>query len=644
MFRLFRGKREALKKYLLAAFLLIMALGMIGVVTPFFSGGDTSRVEMNVLAEVGDHTITVQDLQRTVQMRLKNTPQGFDSRLVPLLAGSLLDEMVLRYAIEIQARKLGLEVTPEELLEATQRIPWLYSNGSFIGMDAYENQIQQQTGMTVAQFEAELRESLLFDKIRATVTDGMQVSLAEVHEEFVRRNAKTKIEYVLFDPSQFLKAVEVGPQALETFFKKDPERYIVPEQRRVRYVLIQPDLVRARVRLGESELRQYYTQHLSDYRVPERVKVAHILFKTTEKTPAEIATIEKSSQDVLNQVKSGKDFGELAKKYSEDSSASNGGEIGWIVRGQTVKEFENAAFSMKPGLTSGLIKTIYGIHILKVLDKQAAHLQSFDEVKETIRAALEKEKLDAAEQALAQKLEQELKKNPEAFDSVAKREGLEVKETPLFRQDETVPDFGKNESFSDLAFELATGQVGQPITVAKGLAIIRVTEINRQHVPKLEEVRARVEEDYRAEQSKTVASEKAREFAARCKTGDFKKLARAAGHTVKESKDFSQLEYVEGLGSGSQLSAAFTLGPGRTSDVVSLGATSAVFRVVSHTPPNEADFEAQRDRIAEELVERKRSLGFEIFRQNLKQQLVGSKELKLNEQAMKLFLASYERK
>src|SRR3989442_11037016 len=267
-------------------------------------------------------------------------------------------------------QETGAQSHPEELLEATQRISWLYSNGSFIGMDADENQIQQQTGMTVAQFEAELRESLLFDKIRATVTDGMQVSPAEVHEEFVRRNAKTKIEYVLFDPSQFLKAVEVAPQALDTFFKKDPERYIVPEQRRVRYALIQPDLVRARVRLGESELRQYYTQHLSDYRVPERVKVAHILFKTTEKTPAEIATIEKTAQDALNQVKSGKDFGELAKKYSEDSSASNGGEIGWIVRGQTVKEVENAAFSMKPGLTSGTIKTTYGIHTFKGFDKQ----------------------------------------------------------------------------------------------------------------------------------------------------------------------------------------------------------------------------------------------------------------------------------
>src|SRR2546427_6679886 len=132
MFRLFRGKREALKKYLLAAFLLIMALGMIGVVTPFFSGGDTSRVEMNVLAEVGDHTITVQDLQRTVQSRLKNTPQGFDSRLVPLLAGSLLDEMVLRHAIEIQARQVRLEVPTDDLLHATQRIPRVCLHSSFL--------------------------------------------------------------------------------------------------------------------------------------------------------------------------------------------------------------------------------------------------------------------------------------------------------------------------------------------------------------------------------------------------------------------------------------------------------------------------------------------------------------------------------
>ena len=76
--------------------------------------------------------------------------------------------------------------------------------------------------------------------------------------------------------------------------------------------------------------------------------MAHILFKTTGKTPAEVSTIEKTAADVLNQIRAGGNFGELAKKYSEDSTAQAGGELGWIVRGQTVKEFEDTAFSLKP--------------------------------------------------------------------------------------------------------------------------------------------------------------------------------------------------------------------------------------------------------------------------------------------------------
>src|SRR2546430_5761489 len=164
-----------------------------------------------------------------------------------------------------------------------------------------------------------------FDKVRNVITDGVVVTPAEVHEEFVKRNAKAKIEYVVFDPSQFLKSVQVTPAALDAFFKKSPERYKAPPQRRVRYVLIDADRVRAEVKIDEAALRQYYGQHLSDYRVPDRVKVAHILFKTAGKNPAEVSTIEKTAQDVLAQVKSGGDFAELAKQHSEDTSAQSGG-------------------------------------------------------------------------------------------------------------------------------------------------------------------------------------------------------------------------------------------------------------------------------------------------------------------------------
>jgi peptidyl-prolyl cis-trans isomerase D len=645
MFRLFSKGRRTVYKWILAAFLSVMALGMVITLTPL-GGGDTTQTEANVLASVDGANVTAQDLRQSIDSRLRNSPMGYNAQIVPRIAANVLDQMVLERAMARQARNLGIQIAPQELLQALQAIPWLYDNGKFVGMDAYQNQIQAQTGLTVAQFEAQIRQQLLMDKVRDVVTDAVTVTPAEVHEEFVRRNARAKIEYAVFDPSQFLKAVEITPGDLEAFFKKSPERYQEPQQRRVRYALIDPDRVRAAVKIDEATLRQYYGQHLSDYRVPDRVKVAHILFKTNGKTPAETATIEKTAQDVLAQIKSGADFAELAKKYSEDTSAQNGGEIGWIVRKQTVPEFEDAAFSMKPGDVR-LVKTTYGVHILKVEDKQNAHLQSFNEVQDAIRNELEKQKLTAAEESLADRLARQAKAKKD-LQAAARELGLEARESPLFKFNQSIPDFGNSEAFQNLAFQLPQGDVGGPVSVPKGLAVIQVAQVVPEHVPTLDEVRARVEQDYRAERSKVLASEKAKAFAAEVKGGDFEKIAKREHVAVKESKDFNAQESVSQENDpeaipASAVAAAFTLAPGQTSDVVTVGANSVVFRVLSHTPPKEADFAAQQGAIAEEVLERKRSVAFEIFQQNLKRRLLDSRELKMNDDAMKQFLASYAR-
>jgi peptidyl-prolyl cis-trans isomerase D len=643
MYRFFRRNREAVKKYLLIFFLSIVSIGMVITLAPIPTG-DTSRAESNVLASIGGSNITTVDLQRTIQARFRNSPQVNQARIIPTVAGSLLDEMIFQRALISQAKRMGIEVSDQELEQALQSIPWLTQNGSFVGLDRYQDLIYQETGMSVTEFEAELRNRLLQDKIRAVVTDGVEVSPQEVLEEFQRRNAKAKIEYVVFDPSQFIKAVQVSSEALEAFFKKDPDRYKVTEQRKVRYVLISPDDVRGRVKVADQEARQYYTQHLSDYRIPDRVKVAHILFKTAGKTPAEVAAIEKKARDVLSQIKGGADFAELAKKYSDDTTASNGGELGWVVRGQTVKEFEGTAFSMKPGQVSDLLKTVYGIHILKLEDKQTAHLQSFDEVKGTIVEDLEKQRIADAQEKLADDLVSELRLKPGAFDELVRKAGLEPKLSPLFKYGQAVADLGSGDTFENLTFQLHKGEVGTPISVPKGQAIIQLEDIVPDHVPTLEEVRARVEEDYRAEQSKVLAAEKGKQFAAQVRTGDFAKIAKADGLTAKESKDFTQQDFLEGVGSGSQLSAAFTLKVSETSDVISLGEKSVVFRVLSHTPANDADFAQQRDQITEELLDRRRSLAFELYRQNLKLQLVRSGELKLNTTALQQFIALYQNK
>ena len=643
MYRLFRKNREAVKKYLLIFFLSIVSIGMVITLAPIPTG-DTRRAESNILASLGGYNITTADLQRAIQTRFRNSPQMNESRMIPLIAGSMLDEMILQRALMSQAKKMGIEVFDAELGQTLQAIPWLMQNGSFIGMDRYQDVIYQQTGMSVTEFEAELRNRLLQDKIRGVVTDGVDVSPQEVLEEFRHRNAKAKIEYVLFDASQFIRAVQVSPQALEAFFKKDPGHYKLAEQRKVRYVLIDPDRVRGQAQPTEEEARQYYTQHLSEYRIPDRVKVAHILFKTTGKSAAEVAAIEKQARDVLNQIKAGANFADMAKKYSEDTSASKGGELDWIVRGQTVKEFEDTAYAMKPGQVSDLVKTVYGIHILKLEDKQTAHLQAFAEVKSSIMAELEKQRVGEAQQKLADDLSRQLRAKPDAFEEVARHASLEPQISPLFRYGQPVADLGSGDAFENLAFQLHKGELGMPISVPKGLAIIQVADIVPEHVPTLEEVRTRAEEDYRLTQSKVLADDKARQFAAQVKKGDFAKIAKADGLTAKESKDFTQQDFIEGVGSGAQLSAAFTLPVGQTSDVLSLGGNNVVFRVVSHTPANDADFAGQQDQIKEELLERKRSLAFELYRQNLKLQLERSGQLKMNPEAMKQFIALYQNK
>ncbi|HZT69489.1 MAG TPA: peptidyl-prolyl cis-trans isomerase [Terriglobia bacterium] len=640
MFRLFKKHQEKVKKYLLVFFLSIVSLGMVLVFTPL-GGGDISESSPDVLASIDGSKITAQDLRQNIENRLRNSSLGEDPRIVPAIAGTMLDDMVLRQAMAIEARKMGLTVSSQELREALQKTPWLYPKGQFIGMAAYQNFVSQQFGITTQQYEDEIRQGLLIQKIQAVVSDGVSVTPAEVHEAYVQQNMKAKIQYVVFDPSKFLKSVTVTDQALEDYFKQHASRYEQKEQRQAQYVLITPDDVRAHVTVSDEEMQRYYTDHLADYRVPDRVKVAQILFKTTGKSPAEIANIQKTAEEVLAKIKAGANFADMAKKYSDDTSAQNGGDIGWITHGQTVKEFEDAAFSLPPGQVSGLIHTSYGIHIIKVLDKQTAHLQSFNDVKDSIRSTLMTQAMAAAEQDYADKLENEFKADPQQFASIAKKAGLEVKQTPLFQYGQTVPDFGSNDAFQNLAFQLRQNEVGQPITVPKGTAIIQVTQIVPAHTPRLEDVRSMVEEDYRAAQAKVLAHQKAQAFAEQAQKGDFAKLARADGYDLQESKDFTRQDNVPNLGPGQGVPQAFTLQPGQTSGVLSVEGNDVVIHVLSHTPPDEAGFAAQADQIREQLLAQKRALAYEIFRQNLKQQLIKSGKLKMNDAALKTFLASY---
>ena len=149
------------------------------------------------------------------------------------------------------------------------------------------------------------------------------------------------------------------------------------------------------ITVSEEEIRNYYDENDETlFQVPEQKKVSHILIKFDVPDGETITDEIKNEariqiEDIEQQLIDGADFAELAKQYSQDTlSAENGGDIGFISKGQTVPEFEDAAFSLSAGETSPIIETYYGYHIIKVLEEQDAYIKSFDEVRETVETYL----------------------------------------------------------------------------------------------------------------------------------------------------------------------------------------------------------------------------------------------------------------
>ena len=191
--------------------------------------------------------------------------------------------------------------------------------------------------------------------------------------------------------------------------------------------------------------------------MPEQVSVSHILIKTPlpgpdgKVDPKGVEEARKKAEDVLKQLKAGGNFAELAKKYSEDpGSGKNGGSLGWIGRGRTVPEFEKAAFSLPKGSTSDLVQSSYGFHIIRVDDKQAAHVKTLDEVKDQIEGSIRQQK---AAQAAANQVNALLgQARAVGLEKAAAAKGLNVVNTDFVSRTDTLPGIGNSPQFMSAVF------------------------------------------------------------------------------------------------------------------------------------------------------------------------------------------------
>jgi len=616
----------------------VLALSMLLYLVP--QGPSSAEVATDTLARIGDQTISLTEVRDQMNRIRQNNqiPKALES----LYARQILDQLVFQKEIEYEAKRLGLTVSEQERADRIRQIiPEAFKDGTFVGIDKYSQLVLQRTQLSVPVFEDLVRSSMLEEKVRKLVTDGISVTPAEIEQAFRYQNEKVKLAYVVIKPEDLAEKVTVDESEIKSYYDQNKSKFQIPEKRVVRYALVDLTNIRQNTPVSEDELKAAYQQNIQQFQVPNRVHVEHILLTTVGKTDAEVTEVQKKAEDILAQArKKAANFEDLAKKYSEDpGSKTKGGDIGWIVQGQTVAEFEKVAFSLPPGSISDLVRTQYGFHIIKVLEKETAHTKTFDEVKDSLRTPLLLQKADQTAAATADQISAQVRQsNKVTLDELAQKYHLIVSETRPVAAMEPLLELGNSQEVKDEVFRLRQGELSVPLRTDRGYVVLALKEVFPTHQGTQDEVREKVIAELKQQKANQVAQSKATELENRLKSGEkFEAAAKALGLDPKTSDAFARNGSVPGLGSGKQLAAAFNLKAGQFGAPLAMGINWSVYEVVEKTEANPADFEKQKRTITDNLLQTKRNLAFQAFRVALEDRLKKENRLKLMPEKMRGF-------
>jgi peptidyl-prolyl cis-trans isomerase D len=642
------------KKIVLSGILLVICGAMV---ITFIPGGLTSEITgapgKGVIAKVDGTDLSADEVRSTARQMAQQDAQRYGemaAKIMPFLIQQetqrALEQLISRQALLSEAGRMGLRVTPEEVKDELQHGRYaatFFPGGNFIGQVEYEDMLQR-ANLTPAKFEEAVGNDILLTKLQALISGTANVSDAEIHDQFIKQNSKVKFDYAVLKQDDLRKGLHPTDVELTAFYESHKASYAnsVPEKRKVKYAVIETNKAEASVQVTQDDLRAYYDQQREQYRVPEQVKVSHIWIKMPlpgadgKVDDKAVAQAQGRADDLLKQLKGGAKFEDVAKKYSEDPGSANvGGSLGWIGKGQMAAEFEKAAFSLPKGQMSGVVKSIDGFHIVRVDDKQDAHIKSLDEVKVEIEPIVKHQK----GQQEAQKQADALLKQAQTvgLDAAAATQKIPLINSDFFGRKDMLPGLGPAQQFMDAVFAATENSKPEMASATQGIAVFQLLAVKPAAAPTFEEIRTRVEDEFKNERSSTLLSQKAQELSDRAKAShDLKKAAKELGATMKTSDFVLPDGQVPDVGSMSgQAAVAFNMKAGEISGPINSGATAVVLAVIENQQPTDAEYAAKRDQIRDQVLLGKQQERFGLFVSSLIDEMTKSGKIKRNDEEIK---------
>lgn len=633
MLDLLRRKRRYLK-FVLWVVIITLGAGMLLLFVDPGGGQNSMGLPANqAVASVAGREISANEFRTAYFNFLDNYRRyynidGSSAELMKMLRldRMALDKLIKDNIVASEARRLGLEVSQDEIRDALRKIPGLNENGRFIGRARLE-QLLRANNSSLPEFEASLISELINMKVRNVITAGVEVAEEDVRKTYLESAQKATIQYVAFNPEESVNDVQVVEAELRPFYEKNKDKYRVSEQRRIKYLQVDLAEMRTKAVVSEQDVLNAFNSegdHL-------QVRARHILFKVDD--PSKEAEAKALAEVCLAEARQGKDFAELAKKYSQDTgSAVNGGDLGFFRREQMVPEFSDAAYALEPGGISDLVKSSYGYHIIKTEEKKNL---TFEDRKAQLEFQLKNDKAEELARNRADEAAALLKAGQD-INKVASELGLQVRESGFFRVDGAISGLGQVTGLQDEVFGMkAVGESGTPHKAPLGFVIPQFAEKKEPFIPEFGEVRAQVIEEFKKEKSERVAETKARQFFnSLTESSDMEAAAQKIKAKAVTTAPFARRGVIDDTLKEPQeiLEQAFALPLGKYHEPVKVGTLSVVFRVMTRESFDESKYNAERAAIKERIQSTRRANIFQAYLDNLDQKMRKDGQIRINQE------------
>lgn len=470
---------------------IIITFALFGINQYLSGGGDTS------VAKVNGEGISQARLEQAYYQQRQRLEEMFGGKLPAMFSEKMIKQQVLSQLVaqEVKVQAAwdnGMRVSDEQLASIIRSIDAFKEDGKF-SQSKYEQLLRNQN-MTPGIFESRVRRDILSNQFESGYRHTAFVTKAETDNLLRLQKQKRTVGYLQVAIAPFIKAAEVSDEEVQDYYNNNQQRFMQPEQVKVDYLELNVSDLMETIDVKDEMLRARYESQKINYTTPEERKASHILIRVKKDAPKEKdEAAKKTAEELLKRIRSGEDFAELAKKASNDpGSASKGGDLGFFGKGAMVPAFEDAAFKMKKGEVSDLVRSPFGYHIIKLTDIRGGEVQPFAKVKEKIRKEIQTERADQRFYDMADQLANLTYEHPESLQAASEELGLPIKTTGYFtRRGGT--GIASKPKVTEAAFSdevLKRNNNSETIELGRNhLLVLRINDHQPEHLRPLEEVR-----------------------------------------------------------------------------------------------------------------------------------------------------------